>query len=249
MTRKPLRQRIRAALIIASLLLFPVTLNWFSPYLIIQGASERVINGSFLMFTAFFFASLFLGRGWCGWLCPGAGLQEALFRANNKPARGGKADWVKWGIWIPWIGIIAMVAVGVGGYIVIDPLYMMENGISVVDPMNYVIYYSVLTLIVVLALSTGRRGFCHYSCWMSPFMIIGRKISNVLRLPALRLRTETDKCTDCGRCTVECPMSLDVAKLAKSGSMEHAECVLCGTCADVCPRNVIRYTFGRPQKL
>lgn len=238
------RQKIRTALIIISFLLFPVTLNWFSPYLIIQGASEGVINGSFLMFTAFFVASLFFGRAWCGWLCPGAGIQEPCFKINNKPARGGKADCIKWLIWVPWIAIIILVAVGSGGYTVINPLYMMETGISVTDPMNYVIYYAVLFLIVVLALTTGRRGFCHYSCWMSPFMILGRKVSNFLRLPALRIRSEAAKCNDCGRCGVECPMSLDVPRLVKSESMEHPECVLCGTCADVCPRNVISFSFG-----
>ncbi len=45
------RQKIRKALIIISLLLFPVIINYLSPYIIIDGASHGIINGSFITFT------------------------------------------------------------------------------------------------------------------------------------------------------------------------------------------------------
>ena len=78
------RQRIRRGLILGALLLFPVVLDYMSPYLIIEGASKGIITGSFLAFAAMFVSSLLLGRAYCGWLCPGAGLQEACFAVNDK---------------------------------------------------------------------------------------------------------------------------------------------------------------------
>jgi hypothetical protein len=42
------RQKVRKALIIVSFLTFPVVLNFMPPYLIMRGASEGVISGSFL---------------------------------------------------------------------------------------------------------------------------------------------------------------------------------------------------------
>ncbi|MBU4555789.1 MAG: 4Fe-4S binding protein [Actinobacteria bacterium] len=51
-------------------------------------------------------------------------------------------------------------------------------------------------------------------------------------------------CTKCGKCTRECPMSVPVQELVASESMEHTECVLRGTCADVCPSKVIHYSFS-----
>lgn len=45
------------------------------------------------------------------------------------------------------------------------------------------------------------------------------------------------------RCNRECIMSLDVLSLVQRGSMAHSECILCGTCADVCSKGVIRYSF------
>ncbi|MGC9357108.1 MAG: 4Fe-4S binding protein, partial [Anaerolineae bacterium] len=71
----PTRQRIRKGLLFLSLLLFPITLYYFSPALIIQGASEGVINGSFIVFGLMLLGALFVGRLWCGWACPAGALQ------------------------------------------------------------------------------------------------------------------------------------------------------------------------------
>ncbi len=63
MTRQlPLRQRIRKALVIIAFLTFPITMNFFSPYVIIDGAMNGIVNGSLVMFGLMFLVSLFLGR-------------------------------------------------------------------------------------------------------------------------------------------------------------------------------------------
>ena len=108
------RQRIRRAFILVTFLLFPLILNFFSPYIIIDGASQGVINGSFVIFVSLFVSSLFVGRLWCAWACPAAGLQEACFAINDRPARGGRLNWIKWGIWIPWVGLTAAMAIAAG---------------------------------------------------------------------------------------------------------------------------------------
>ncbi|MGE5549798.1 MAG: 4Fe-4S binding protein [Bacteroidota bacterium] len=235
------RQKIRKAVILLTFLLFPVVLNYLSPYLIIQGAAEGVINGSYLLFALLFLGSLFLGRVWCGWVCPGAGLQEACFAARDRRVKGG--DWLKYLIWVPWLVLLALIAVKAGGYRRVDPLYMTEKWISVIDPMNYMIYYTVLGLVVILALTAGKRSFCHHVCWMAPFMIVGRKVRNLFGWPALRLQAASEVCGQCGRCTRECPMSLEVQAMVAAGRMERAECILCGSCVDACPRGVIKYAW------
>ena len=62
----PRRQRIRKALLFVSLLLFPITLYYFSPVMIMESASQGVINASFIVFGLMFVAALFVGRLWCG---------------------------------------------------------------------------------------------------------------------------------------------------------------------------------------
>jgi len=240
------RQRYRQLVILISLLLFPVVLNYLSPYVIIDGAMQGIINGSFIVFGMLFLSSLFLGRLYCSWLCPAAGLQEVCFAVNNKPVNGRKLDWIKWAIWVPWIGLIAYGAFSAGGYRSVNFLHLTENVVSVAEPFSYIIYYTVVGTIFVLAVTAGRRAFCHSGCWMAPFMILGRKTRNLLRLPALQLQAQVAQCSSCQKCTQDCPMSLPVTEMVQSGSMEHSECILCGNCIDTCSQQVISYSFGRP---
>ena len=242
----PTRQRIRRALLLLSLLLFPITLYYFSPALIIQGSADGIITGSFIVFALMFLGALFLGRLWCGWACPAGGLQEIAMPINNKRAPRKRLRWIKWAIWLPWIGLIAATVVGAGGYARVNPTYQIDGGLTLLqeNPPWFAVYYFILALFLLPAIVLGRRSACHTLCWMAPFMILGRKVRNVLRWPALRLTADEESCINCQRCTQACPMSLEVNDLVHQESMEHVDCILCGECADTCPKDVIHYTFS-----
>ena len=237
------RQNVRTSLLLISVLLFPITLYYFSPYLIIMGLSEGVINGSFLVFAGMFVVSLFVGRFWCGWLCPAGGLMEFGEVINSRDVKKGR--WVKWAIWIPWMALIVFTAIKAGGVRSVNPLYQLDGGLTLMQPFWFIIYYFVLAIFLGLSALFGRRGGCHYICWMAPFMIIGRKIRNGLRTPALHLKADPDKCTSCLTCTKNCPMSLEVNAMVQRGDMEHADCILCGTCVDGCSSKAIVYALSR----
>jgi polyferredoxin len=238
------RQRLRKALVIFAFLTFPVTMNFLSPYVIIDGAANGIVNGSLIMFGLMFIASLFLGRAWCGWVCPGAGMQEIVEPLNGRPLNGPKIDWIKWAVWIPWVSIIVWAVVRAGGYQSVNFLYLTDTGISVDQPAKYIIYYVVVFLFIGLAAFAGKRAGCHTICWMAPFIMIGRWISNRLGWSALRLKADALACSDCKLCTKTCPMSLEVSKMVLSGAMENSECILCGTCVDNCAKKAIRYSFS-----
>lgn len=242
------RQRVRKAVLLISLILFPVTIFYFSPVLIVQGALQGIIAGSFLVFCALFLASLVLGRGWCGWVCPTGGFQEYCALLRDKRARGGRYNWIKFFIWVPWLAAIVAGFIAAGGVKEVNPIYRIDWGISVAVPQNIMVLVIMLLVMLVLVLLAGRRGFCHYACWMAPFMIVGRRVSNATGLPALRLRADEEECIDCKKCTGSCPMSLDVNRMVRSGDMEDSECILCGVCADACPQGVIELYFGRRRR-
>lgn len=237
------RQKLRKALIICSFLLFPITIYYLSPYVIIMGASEGIITGSFVVFGLLFLASLFLGRAFCGWVCPAGGLQECCTLAVDKRAKGGKRNWIKYIIWVPWISIIALIAAKAEGLKKVDFFYMTKYGISISEPGAYIIFYFVILIIVIMAFAGGRRSMCHYVCWMAPFMIIGSKIKNKLGYPSLHLKSEKDKCIGCNSCTKKCPMSLEVMYMVQKSNMKNDECILCGECVDTCPKKAIKYAI------
>jgi polyferredoxin len=245
-----LRQRIRKAMVILTFLSFPITMNFLSPYVIIDGAMNGVVNGSLIMFGLLFISSLFLGRAWCGWVCPASGMSEIVEPVNNKLVNGRKIDWIKWLIWIPWISLIVFLAVNSGGYKSIDLLFHTQGGISVAGSADrpifiaYIIYYFVIALFMGLAVIVGRRAGCHTVCWMAPFMMIGLWIRNRFAWPSLRLKANASVCTDCKLCTKNCPMSLDVTSMVLKEKMENSECILCGNCVDTCAKHAIHYSFS-----
>ena len=239
-----LRQNIRKTALLVSLLLFPLTMYYFSPVLVIQGAAAGIAAGSLVMFGLLFLSSLVAGRAFCGWLCPAGGLQEGCASIRSKTLKPGRRDLVKYVIWVPWIAAIVAAVASAGGLTSLQPLYQTEHGVSIGDPAKYVIYYGFIVMIVVLALTLGRRAFCRYVCWMAPFMVLGRRLRNAGGWPALRLVADTAACSQCGTCTRACPQSLDVRGHVARGTMEDPECILCGNCVDTCPSRTLRFSFS-----
>jgi len=134
-------------------------------------------------------------------------------------------NWIKFAIWVPWLSVIGFMIFLAGGLDVVNMYYQTDHGISVSKLEDYIIYYFFLVLIVGLAFTAGKRSFCHYICWMAPFMMIGTKLSQWICLPRLHIRAESDKCTECQTCSRNCPMSLEVTEMVQKGSLENSECI------------------------
>ncbi len=238
------RQKTRKGIILSSFFLFPAIFYYMSPVLIIEASSEGIVNGSFVVFSLLLIGSFFLGRAYCGWVCPAAGCQEAIFLARDKKVR--KGDYIKWLIWVPWICTIVLVAIRSGGYKSMDFFYRTTHGVSVRDIQSIITYFVVLLLLIVLpAFVFGKRSFCHHLCWMAPFMIMGRTIRNYFRWSSLKLEPDPERCKHCHTCTEHCPMSLPVEEMVKQSHMEIKECILCGTCVDGCKQAAITYAWGK----
>jgi ferredoxin-type protein NapH len=226
------RQLIRKRILLVSVLLFPLLFYYLSPYLIVDGAMHGIITGSFLVFALLFFFSLFFGRAFCGWLCPAGSLQDYCTKVSKK-----KPNYLKYLIWVPWLGLIIFLLAR-NGIRSVQPFYQTYYGISISNIYSLILFILIATFIAGTAMLFGKRAFCHCVCWMAPFMIIGRKISNFLRFPALRLKTGP-ACINCMVCNRNCPMGLDVNSMVKKKNMKNPECILCLNCVDTCPKNAV----------
>lgn len=170
------RQKMRKTIIFISALLFPITLFYYSPYVIIRAAMNSIACGSFIVFGCMLLFSIFFGRIFCGYACAGAGLGEMAGCINSKPPKLGKLRYIKYVVWAIWIATIIFLYINSGGIKAVDPLYGTTNGISITAAPEYVVYYVVGFLLFGMPLLVGKRAFCHYLCWMAPFMNIGMKI-------------------------------------------------------------------------
>jgi ferredoxin-type protein NapH len=240
------RQRLRKTLLVCSAALLPITLNYFSPYLMTTGAAIGILTGSFVVWVVWSIGALIVGRSACGWICPLGGIQLLCDKATHgrrlRRARGlGIVRYVIWGLWIGAVAALLLRSTGLH----VEFLYLTPHIVSVDQPGNLV----TLTLIAVLpalpALVLGRQAFCRYLCPFAPYNIIASLAGRALRLPQLRLQLSGHTCTRCGACAKACPMSLPVPEMVASEDLVRVDCIMCGSCADGCPRGVINYHFAR----
>ena len=236
-----MRQKVRRILLYVSLFLFPVTMNYLSPYVSLDGAFAGVLSGSAIVFVLLFLSGLFFGRAWCGWVCPAGGLAEVCQTVNPKQVNAKRLRIVRYSIFAVWFGVLVTGFVLAGGIKGVDPLRLTERYISVDEPLKYIMYYLVLGLFFVLDLALGRRGACHSICWMSPFLSAGMAVGRLLHLPQMRIKAKAEQCIDCKKCNTKCPMSIDVNAAVKTGSVKSYDCILCGECVNVCPKAVLSY--------
>lgn len=244
MSRQPKRQRVRIGILLASFALFPVTIFYFSPYLIVWGAFQGVVAGSAMTFTLQLLCAVFLRRAFCGWACPAGAFQELETQAVGKPCKLGKRLLLKWVIWTPWIASVIAGFVVAGGVSAVDPLFHIGNGVSVTSLGAMAVYLIIVALFFVPNLFLGRRAMCHCVCWMAPFMIIGEKLGAAARAPQLHVQANPSQCVSCGACEKACPMSLSVSELAASSAISHSECIQCAACCDACHRDALKLAFG-----
>jgi polyferredoxin len=245
--RTPTRQKVRLAILFFMLILFPVLMNYFSVFLIIEGSAQGIMVFSFFFWTAWVVLALFLGRTACGWVCPLGAYQETKDRMVSKSLHKVKYLRVtKYILAVAWVGAIIWAAVSAGGYTTVNLLYNTELGVSIDRPEGWFTWGMIVIIILLPVFFLGRRGFCHYFCPWGVLNITVTRLKNFFRIPSLHLRANKTRCKQCQTCTANCPMSLPVMAMVQSGSMKNDECILCGTCADNCPGDVIRYSWHQP---
>ncbi len=246
-SKTALRQKIRLTILFLMLLTFPITLNYFSVFLIIEGSAQGIMTFSFFFWSLFILAGLFFGRAVCGYVCPLGAIQETKDRmAPRKLASIKYLAVIKYVLAVAWVGAIVYAAILAGGYKTVNLLYNTESGVSVDSVQGWITYFVIVLIVLLPGFFVGKRGFCRYFCPWGVLNIVGTKIKNFFGWPSLNLKAASAKCKECGTCAKNCPMSLEPFKMVQSCSMNNTECILCGTCVDNCPNGVIRYFWSRP---
>lgn len=236
-----MRQRVRKGILVFSMLMFPLTFFFLSPFVIVLSAAKGILNGSAMVFGLLLLFSIFSSRIFCGWLCPGGALQDYVSAANNRKWNSEGKNLSKYIIWTVWLSFIVFLWMRnrplKGNF-----LYLVN-----IDQQYIIIYAIVMSVIYLFTLLTGKRGMCHSLCWMAPFMVTGEKFADLLHIPRFRLKSVPDACVSCGKCSSVCPMGLNIAEMVKSG-IDSSECINCLECADSCPKKAIRFGIGQKQR-
>jgi Polyferredoxin len=186
------------------------------------------------------FLSFFLGRFYCGWLCPLGAIQELIhpgIKIRMPDAPDAVLKYLKYLILV----IFLYLAWRSG-----------DNLWSQYEPLKAFVHFkgsalALFLLVVFLALSVLiERPFCRYIC------PLGAILSLTSRLAVFRMRADAGVCMVCGKCSGgDCPMNAietfnaitDVPKI------NNAECIYCLRCQKFCQRSALRVSIRKIDKM
>jgi NapH/MauN family ferredoxin-type protein len=194
--------------------------------------------------------TLIFGRVFCSWVCPAGFLFEmndklrGLLRVLELPPRNLRmARSTKYGLLLTGLGLTAVVAVPVLGYVyppavlgreihdlVFAAFDRAEHGRFGfwVGGMSWMTV--VFMTIVAIELFVSRRWWCRYVCpGGGLYSIIGS-------VRPFRVKLKHSACTECALCVAACPMGLNPMK-----NEMGMECDNCGVCISSCNDDALGY--------
>lgn len=248
---KLLKRKIgfRGALMLLLVMMMPILTIIYSPVKIIIGSWNGVMTLSSVIFISWMLSALFIGRGVvCGYICPYGAFQEVTghWLLDKKP-QSTSATRIKYISFFTFFGLIIYSRRVMGGQNSFDP-FLTGNQFAGMDSFGVMILVMLFMVGVGLSGILGSRAFCRYLCPQAVFLIIVTRISSLLRIPSLKLKTNPQNCNNCQLCNRVCPVGLDVMELVQKDKKEHLmsefDCIYCGDCARACKKGSIFYKWS-----
>lgn len=190
----------------------------------------------------------FVGRMVCGWACPFGLFQELLYKIPS----------AKFGVWYPLryikyalllfmvilLPLFVVDAFGLGSpwfckYLC--PAGTLEAGVPllILQPalranLGFIFFNKLFFLLFFLGWAVFvSRPFCRTACPLGAFYALFSKIKLV------KLRLESENCTQCEACHAVCPMGVRFNE-----SPDDMECISCLACSKACKFNAISLEVG-----
>jgi ferredoxin len=191
--------------------------------------------------------TVFLGRFWCGWICPTGTLLQS-YGKNDRRIRDQNFRRFKW---IFLIVFFVFAIFGSLAFLWLDPISMAIQPILLLfkptseyldqgflKTFRFVgVYWWLTALPMLFALILNfieKRFWCRYICPLGGLLGLLSKFSLNKR------HVNQNACSRCDQCSKICPTgAIDADKDYRT---DPAECILCMDCADVCPKFAIDFT-------
>lgn len=180
----------------------------------------------------FIILSMFWGRFFCGYICPLGTLQEYVNRLRGKKRSRqipifAERKLAKIKYWI--LGITALLVIGGLAW-----MFMAFCPIYAVSMLPRLAWLGLFTaIIIVIGGYFLERMWCRFLCPYAALLNIAQFMGKLFAFPRAKIRRNLERCIDCGVCSLNCPMNLDI--LCEE-YVESPDCIHCHRCAEKCPK-------------
>ncbi|MDF2512476.1 MAG: 4Fe-4S binding protein [Herbinix sp.] len=169
--------------------------------------------------------SIFKGRFWCGNLCPRGSFYDHVVSKISNTKKVPKL--LKSNLFRAFMLIFMMSMFAFGIYQNWGDLY----GIGMVF---YRIIIVTTVVGIVLSFFYNQRTWCHFC----PMGTIASVISRLRR--SKKVLQISSVCVSCKLCEKKCPIGI-IPYDYKGNILSHPDCIQCGKCVNICPKNAIGY--------
>ncbi len=193
--------------------------------------------------------SVFVPRGFCGYLCPLGTLIDLFDWALGNRIKKFRVAENGWWVHLKYFLLLAVLVAGLCGVLlsgfvsaipiitrgflfIIAPLQLgFSRGWHQVPPIHPGQVFSILLFAAVLALGFLRpRFWCKYVCPSGAVFSLG----NLFRVTERKVE---DSCIHCNKCVQICPFDA----IKPDFTTRVSDCTLCQTCGGVCPTHSIKF--------
>ena len=233
--------------------------------------------------------TLFLGRFFCGWICPMGTLQQLVGKMPSEAKRGKqRIESNRYKLWQRGkyaVLIAGLVAAAFGSAAIgwLDPFSLLVRsfGLSILPAVNVAANAALTPLehshiVVVRAASTTLLTVLHHTVlslrqphftqglvlgllfiailfaslrvtrlWCRAICPLGALLGAVSRWSIFGLHKDSERCTGCNRCLLNCQGGDDPV----GGALWHkSECLMCGNCLGSCPEHALEFRFFRKEQ-
>ena len=181
--------------------------------------------------------TVFAGRFYCGWLCPFGAILEVLYRlVPIKWKIAGEADRYLKVVKYVNLGILLMIGLLLGNNILAIYLAgIIEPFATFFNLHGDLISWMWLILMLVFS-SVVSRFYCRYFCPLGAFFALLSGLCSLLRLRLIKVNLPQDNCKGCRLAQKRCQMgAISYDEEIKRPSIDGNECLMCNTCAAICP--------------
>jgi len=178
-------------------------------------------------------STIFIGRRFCGYICFLGIVQEYLFKLNPKKKKTQLPLNIHRILGV--IKYIILIITFVMALFLIQYLYIPFCPIVAISFPNSLSFFGIITLIIIFIGGFFIESFwCLYLCPYAALMNIFQFIGKITGIKKHVIKRNLKVCNDCGICTKNCPMNIDISKYE---NIIDFNCIYCLKCIQSCPKD------------